>query len=298
MTVYTCDQLLALNHNRPPPRAVRKTLFTTRLWLSASLRHVQAHRCVHITDTASRDLLSTNSSTVSECDASVKVNINNGVSDARQVHGSCGLDVGYLNVQSLPKPEHAIAVHETIEDKKLDVFVLTETWHRSSDDISLRLAAPTDYSFVEKVRESDPRHGGIAIYYRSCYKCVRVNIPQLVTFEALCVRLVVAGESFLFLAIYRPGSSRPANQFYDELAAVLEELVVLGGPITIGGDINIHVEKPDDPDAVRFAALLASFDLVQHVSGPTHKKSGTLDLVMSFSDREVTNICVDPAGVI
>ena len=62
------------------------------------------------------------------------------------------------------------------------------------DDISLRLAAPTDYSFVEKVRESDPGHGGIVIYYRSCYKCVRINIPQLVTFEALCVRLVVAGE--------------------------------------------------------------------------------------------------------
>ena len=136
------------------------------------------------------------------------------------------------------------------------------------------------------------------IYYRSCYRCVRVNLPQLVTFEALCGRLVVAGESFLFLAIYRPGSARPANQFYDELAVVLEELVVQGGPITISGDIKIHVEKPDDPDAVRFAALLASFDVVQHVSGSTHTKAGTLDLVMSFSDREVMNVCVDPAGVI
>jgi hypothetical protein len=97
--------------------------------------------------------------------------------------------------------------------------------------------------------------------------------------------LVVAGESFLFLAIYRPGSVRPANQFYDELAVVLKELVAQGGPITIGGDINIPVEKPDDPDAVRFAAILASFDVVQYVSGPTHTKAGTLDLVVFFRQR-------------
>ena len=44
-----------------------------------------------------------------------------------------------------------------IDDRQLDVLAVTETWHRSSDDLSLRLAAPPDYT-ADAVRETDPGH--------------------------------------------------------------------------------------------------------------------------------------------
>jgi len=72
--------------------------------------------------------------------------------------------------------------------------------------------------------------------------------------------------------------------------------VLQGGPVVIGGDIN--VEKPNDPDAVRLADLLASFDLVQHVAEPTHQLGGTLNLVMTFAGCQVTSVAVDSAGMI
>jgi Reverse transcriptase (RNA-dependent DNA polymerase) len=86
--------------------------------------------------------------------------------------------------------------------------------------------------------------------------------------------------------------------FFDELTTVLESLVLNRCPVLIGGDINIHVEDQTDIDAIRLADLLASFNLVQHVVGPTHRLGGTLDLVASFADCVVSDVNVDPHGVV
>ena len=138
-------------------------------------------------------------------------NVNNNVNKPSATDLDCSaqtsLKVGWLNVQSLSNKTSAVL--ELIDDKHLDVLVLTETWHRSSDDISLRLAAPADFTAVDVVRTSDPAHGGVVFLHRKRHKCTRIVLPQLTSFEGLCTRLSVGGESFIFLSIYRPGSSRP-----------------------------------------------------------------------------------------
>ena len=176
--------------------------------------------------------------------------------------------------------------------------ILTETWHGSGDDISLRLAAPSSYSAVDAVRKFDPNHGGIVIIHRSRYRCVRVPLPDFTSFEGLCVRLHVGGESVTLLSIYRPGSCRPSTLFFEELRTVLEMLVPQSGSIILRGDINIHVEKEDDDDSVRFSELIESFNIIQHVVGPTHLHGGTLDLVATFSDTPLSLIIINPAGMI
>merc|ERR1711984_9939 len=40
-------------------------------------------------------------------------------------------------------------------------------------------------------------------------------------------------------------------------------------------------DNPSDDKATEFLSLLDSMDLVQHVTGPTHKKGHTLDLVIT-----------------
>ena len=96
--------------------------------------------------------------------------------------------------------------------------------------------------------------------------------------------------------IIRPGSCRPSTLFFEELRTVLEILVLQPGPIIIGGDINIHVEQEDDDD--RFSELIESFNMIQHIVGPTHPHGGTLDLVATFSDTPLSRIVIDPAGMI
>ena len=53
-------------------------------------------------------------------------------------------------------------------------------------------------------------------------------------------------------------------------------------PVVVGGDFNVHIQDADDPDTRRLRDLLTLFDMLQHVTGPTHRSGGTLDLVITF----------------
>jgi len=60
----------------------------------------------------------------------------------------------------------------------------------------------------------------------------------------------------------------------------------------------VHVEDPDDLDMRCRMELLSSMDLQQHVTQPTHRAGGTLDLVITFSDYHVDDLSVDPPDII
>jgi len=152
MVTYLRAELCLMNHDRPPVRAARKAIFSHQLWLPSRERAALRAK--------SRDTTNVNTTAVPN------VNI---LSDHCSVgtvgaSSSSSLKVGWLNVQSLSNK--TTVVYETIDDKRLDVIALTETWHRSSSDISLRLAAPPGFDVIDAVRESDPGHGGVAVIYR------------------------------------------------------------------------------------------------------------------------------------
>ena len=121
-----------------------------------------------------------------------------------------------------------------------------------------------------------------------------MTLPTTSSFEKLCLRIGTPGESYVLLTVYRPGSAATSPHFFEELAAILESLVVHGCPVIIGGDFNIHVDVTDDRDAIRLNELLSSFDLVQHVSEATHKYGRTLDLVIAASEVGISSVSVDP----
>lgn len=52
--------------------------------------------------------------------------------------------------------------------------------------------------------------------------------------------------------------------------------------LLIVGDFNIHVDDDSDPFARYFINIKDSFHFAQHVSGPTHSKGHTLDLVLTL----------------
>jgi len=79
---------------------------------------------------------------------------------------------------------------------------------------------------------------------------------------------------------------------------MLELLVTYSCPVVVGSNFNIHVEDSDDSDARRLHELLTTFDMCQHVNSPTHRCGGTLDLLMTFSDRPPRQVSVDPAGIL
>ena len=50
------------------------------------------------------------------------------------------------------------------------------------------------------------------------------------------------------------------------------------GHLLLTEDFSFHVDDRTDRLAIRFLDLLDSHNLIQHVSGPTHKDNHTLDL--------------------
>jgi len=120
-------------------------------------------------------------------------------------------------------------------------------------------------------------------------------VPASNTFEAICVRLTSARDQVVIFNIYRPGSEKPSAQFFDELTAVLETLVINACPVVIGGDFNVRFQLAADADSRRLSDVLSSFDMVQHVSSSTHRCGNTLDLVMTFADCQLDAVTVDPS---
>jgi endonuclease/exonuclease/phosphatase family metal-dependent hydrolase len=74
-----------------------------------------------------------------------------------------------------------------------------------------------------------------------------------------------------------------SSAFFDEIIAVLEQLLMLRYPVVLCGDFNIQTDDPDDSVANRFHHLLESFDCIQHVAQPTHTAGHIFDLIIARS---------------
>jgi len=209
------------------------------------------------------------------------------------VSSSASIYTGWLNVRSLGNK--AKAVRELITDDNLDIVVLSETWHVTPDAGCIQKVKPCGYTLFDAVREKDPHHGGLAILLCTNFTGSRIALSgvYISKFECLAVQVAIGGLLLVVVAIYRPGSERPVPQFFDELTELLEFIVQRKCPFVIGGDFNIHVEDPSDPNAKRLTSVLAGFGLEQRVERPTHRRGGTLDVVIL--PKEIANVSVTVA---
>ena len=70
---------------------------------------------------------------------------------------------------------------------------------------------------------------------------------------------------------------RPAT-FLREFADIIERIAIYTTRLIVLGDINIHMDNVQALTTAKFTNILSDFDLVQHVTGPTHSGGHTLDV--------------------
>ena len=68
-------------------------------------------------------------------------------------------------------------------------------------------------------------------------------------------------------------------------------------PLFVCGDLNIHIERPDEPTSRQFYDVLAAHGLSCRVSAPTHKCGGTLDVVITRDDLPAPTVEIDDIGL-
>ncbi len=84
---------------------------------------------------------------------------------------------------------------------------------------------------------------------------------------------------FVLATVYRP--PRHNTDFIKELADFLSVLVMAADKVLIVADFNIHVNNEKYSLGSVFIDFLNSIGVKQHVSGPTHCRNHTLDLIQS-----------------
>ena len=121
--------------------------------------------------------------------------------------------------------------------------------------------------------EGVQREMGISIVFRKSYHSI------------LMQPLPSGADKIKLLVIYRPPYSYAhrvtVTTFLDEFANFLESIILSPEPLVITGDMNIHVDDPNDSDVIKFLDLLDTHGLTQHVNTPTHRFGHTLDLIIT-----------------
>ena len=82
------------------------------------------------------------------------------------------------------------------------------------------------------------------------------------------------------------------SNFIDDLTELLTKVVSNHNNIIILGDINIHLNEPEDIDAEALCDIFEAFNIMQHINFPTNNLSHTLDMIATEirQNRNVTAI--------
>ena len=190
------------------------------------------------------------------------------------------LKFGLLNCFSLRNK--AIDVLELAVDEDLEIFALTETWMKKDDGALCALVKDAGFNIVSQPRKG--RGGGVAIITRKKTKTSKYS-HKFKQFECLEV-LLKEPTNTRIIVVYRPGTSGQFTMFLDELEDLFLKLAERKERCLICGDFNIHVENDTDPQARKFKELLNQFGWKNQITGPTHVKGGTLDLILT-QEKEI-----------
>ncbi len=185
------------------------------------------------------------------------------------------VNVALFNARSVNNK--ALLLSDIITDRKLDLLFLTESWHKQNDGLLFNQITPEGYGLFDLPRLTG-RGGGIIVVHNLQFNISAVRVPQFTSFECL-VLSISAPKAITIATVYRP--PKPNEAFMSEFADLLSMLCFKFKNILILGDFNIHIDQNDCMLTKDFLFLLDCFNLKQFISGPTHNKGHTLDLVIA-----------------
>ena len=136
-------------------------------------------------------------------------------------------------------------------------------------------------------------HGGICLFKKSCYATREIVLPVYSTAEVLVVYIQGCGVNLVFVVIYRPGSKTVTLPFVREFADIIERTAAYAAPLVVLGDINVHLDDISSTYTQAVNDVLADFNLVQHVVGPTHRDGHTLDVFITDRSTDAY-VAADP----
>ena len=196
-----------------------------------------------------------------------------------------GVNVCYLNSRSLVNKFTQFQAF--VYSSAYSIICVTETW--LSDHIYDKEILPSKFTIFRKDRES--RGSGVLIAIINSLPCLSIAIPS--NLEVIAVRVSISNTEVLICTAYCPPNPNPTY-----LKCLVDFLISLSQNeknLIITGDFNL----PDicwcslsghSPIYNLFCDFLFEYNLSQLISGPTHIKGNTLDLLLTNNEHLVSRI--------
>ena len=122
---------------------------------------------------------------------------------------------------------------------------------------------------------------------------------ELSQFEFVVLSAVYGNSTFRLAVLYRPNPTTANNldlhKFWTEFENFLSKHACCTEELILTGDLNFHLDKPNNPNTVRFNSLLDEYGLQQKINVPTHVAGHILDVLVVRDDSVLNSFCVsDP----
>ena len=183
------------------------------------------------------------------------------------------------NVWSIMNDEKLRNVLQTMEDNKVDIGCITETWFDTNKGKFTGIIKEAGYDISHSHRENK-RGGGTAIIYKEKLnvKLGQASSSKYSSFEYTYVFLKDIKLKILLLCVYRK-QEIPCSTFCSEFETFFDELSGTTDVQIVVGDFNTWVEEESNKDANMILTLMSAYGMSQIVQGPTHRNGHTLDQV-------------------
>ena len=202
-----------------------------------------------------------------------------------------------INARSLRNK--SLFVRDYVDECSLDIVALTETWLTDEDTTSVSELCRDNFTLIHQPRGGARRGGGIGVLFRKTLQLVsRVSVDTRAS-ETLSVTLRHARTSCTtrVIVMYRPSNSC-FGTFLDDVSTVLLIAGTHPTETVVCGDFNTKYGEPTCTDAVNLADLLDTAGFTQHVTGATHERGNTLDLVITAKTSHPIATAVKPTSLI
>ena len=195
--------------------------------------------------------------------------------------------IATLNARSVKNKDQMIVQEPANND--IDAALITESWTKDTQEDLAWLKQSEyhqgQYEISMHNRPGEKRGGGIALIFGRNNNMKLIKNGNTPTLEYTIWRYTLSNKPIHITGIYNPPPNREHNatdrMFINDITELLVNKLPQYQNSIILGDFNIHIKDTTNADATIFNDTMRVHDLEQHVSGPTHVKGNTLDLIFT-----------------
>ena len=178
---------------------------------------------------------------------------------------------------------------QELTNNDINVTLITETWTKDTQEdldwLNQSELCQGHYEISTHNRARETRNGGIALIFGRNNNIKLLKNGKTPTLKYAIWRYTIRNKPTHIIRIHHPPPKGTHNTTNGMFINGITELLINKLPqyqnSIILGDFNVHIEDQTNADAVVFNETMRALGLEQHISGLTHVRENTLDLIFT-----------------